>query len=83
MLSILTQSLVRGSLMKWQVLIPLGGVASTGDRESLLWGSSEPWPQPCRCTTWGGLPVGGSQERRDAGGSWGWGTEMGGCRTLG
>ena len=36
LLSILINSLIRGPLIKWKVLIPLGGVVSTWDRESVL-----------------------------------------------
>ena len=40
-LSTLISSLARGPLMKWRVLIPLRGVASTWNRESLLGSSWE------------------------------------------
>lgn len=46
-LSILINSLTRGPLMKWKVLIPLRGVASTRDRESPLWEALRSQTRPC------------------------------------
>lgn len=76
-LSILINNLIRGPLMKWKVLIPLRGVASTGMgslRFGKLWEA-----RPGHCSELpgrggrggGALPVGGFY--RGPSGGWRWG----------